>query len=549
MTISPTSLIAAQGLLAGQGFVANTSMTTMINTIQTNTLASNVIFLSLANVQNSVSGLNTTMNALPIFLSNLSSVIANVNAQANGILPTGISSVTSVQSFVTLYLNAVSLATTSAEYAAAITQFSTKTFNNLGIGVNNFNDMLLQGISGISPQFTPVAKINGYAAVLASISQGLLNFGTLYDFTKPKSFGPVNLITSLQEQGLAESTGINNLIVTYGYNPNNLSVIPESVLLYVLGTVQGNDLQKIIAQTQSTVSNQVKSVADLLNVSYILPPLACQALGVTTGNISVFANAINNIGVSATNFQLSNFIGNLQIPPLNNITSITQPLPQSVSSTLLSNIGTGAGLFGNPTMSDLLGTIAGNTHVNSFTTINNTLNNLLSTGPGQYLNSLMANLVSIYNASGSTASALSALTTGVATFNAQVVATSTLTSSVATANSALRASQAQVSRETTNLSLGGINLFYANGNPVIQNTGNNMRTILSFTSSLQSYGVDRQHLGHEAVLENMASNDITGDAVKVSLAEGQNVSLSQALGKRLPSIANLSDSIRSATSS
>ena len=549
MTISPISLIASQGLLAGQGIVANTAMTSIINTVRSNSLASNVIFLSLANVQGVVSGLNTTMNTLPVFLSNLSSATASIITQANGILPTGINPVTSVQSFITLYLNAVNLASTSAEYAAALNQFSTKTFGNLGIGVTNFNDVLLQGVSGISQQFKPVAKINGYANVLASISQGLLNFGTLYDFTKPNTFGPVNLITSLQAQGLADSTGINDFITTYGYNPTNLSAIPSSVLVSALSAIQGSDLQKIIMQTGATVSNQAQSAADLLNVTYIMPTLACQALGLSNNNISDLTNPINNIGVRASNYQLSNFIGNLQIPVLTNISSISQPLPPSVSSALSLEIGTGAGLFGNPTMSDLLGTVAGNTHVKSFTTINNTLNTVLVTSPGQYLNAIVANLVSAYNSSGDTSDALATLTTGIAIFNSQVAATSTLTTSVTTAGTALLESQSQISRETTNLSLGGINLFYANGNPVIQNSTNNMRTVLSFTSSLQSYGVDSQHLGHEAVLENMASNDITGDAIKATLAEGQNIALAQSLKKKIPGVADQQRQIRSATSS
>jgi hypothetical protein len=540
MTITPTSLIAAQGLINGQGLVANTGMTTMINTVQSNTLASNVIFLSLANVQTLVSGLGATINTFPVFLSNLSSAITNINTQANGILP-------STQSFISLYMNAVNLASTSAEYAAALSQFSTQTFGNLGIGVKNYNDVLLQGITGISTSFAPVAIVNGYTPVLTSISQGLLNFGTLYDFTSPDTFGPVNLITSLQAQGLADTTGINNSIVAANYDPANLSVIPPSVLINILSNIQGSDLQKIISQTQAIVDPQVQSVADLLNATYILPPLACQALGLNNNNsVTDLANSIINIGVRATNYQLSNFIGNLQIPALTNITSITQPLPLSVSSALSASIGTGAGLFGNPTMSDLLGTIAGNTHLQSFTTINNTLNQLLSSAPGQYLNTLTANLVSAYNANVGVSGALSSLSTGITVFNGQVAANATLSSSVTNANNALLASQEQIIRETTNLSLGGINLFYANGNVVNQSSGNNIRTVLSFTSSLQSYGVDNQHLGHEAVLENMVANNITGDAIKASLAEGKNVALAQALGKKTSSVANQTAAILAA---
>jgi hypothetical protein len=43
-------------------------------------------------------------------------------------------------------------------------------------------------------------------------------------------------------------------------------------------------------------------------------------------------------------------------------------------------------------------------------------------------------------------------------------------------------------------------------------------------SKLHSFGVDKQKLGFSDMFENMASNDLYGDAIKSSLLEGRNIS-------------------------
>jgi hypothetical protein len=529
MTITPAVLIASSGLINGQGLAISANMTSAISTVQANSLAGNVIYLSLANVQANVSGLSTTVNSLPIFLSNLGGTISNINAQASLMLP-------SVQSFINLYSNVSSFAGISSEFAAGLQQFGNISFGNLGIGVTNFNDLLSQGVTSISPSIRKaVTAKTTYAQILSSISQGLLNFGSLYNFTSLQTLGPKNLVASLQSQGLTTNNGIDNNIVVAGYDPTNLSAIPDSILLDIFSYVQGSDLQRIITLTNATVLNNVNSLVDLLNVNNIMPSLACTALNINSnGDLSTLANALLNLGVKASNLEYSEFIGNIQSPFFGNLSNISQPVPTTVTSSLSAQIGSGGGLFGNPLITDLIGTVAGNTHTQSFTSINNSLISILSTSSGQQLNSAVANLVAAYNTNTGVSGALSSLNSAISTFNSQV---SSFT--INSANAALVASQRQLARELTNLSLAGITL------PATGSTS--VSAILSFTNSLAGYGIDNLHLGHVNVLANVAANNLTGDAIKAALLESNNLALASAIGKKTPSVSNQSVQIARAT--
>jgi hypothetical protein len=50
----------------------------------------------------------------------------------------------------------------------------------------------------------------------------------------------------------------------------------------------------------------------------------------------------------------------------------------------------------------------------------------------------------------------------------------------------------------------------------------NKTTIMSFGNSIESFGADLTNLGTRQILQDMATADITGDAIKASLTAGQN---------------------------
>jgi hypothetical protein len=366
-------------------------------------------------------------------------------------------------------------------------------------------------------------------ASLASAGTGFQNFGTLFDFSD-MPLDAMNMLKSLNEQGLADSLGINDEITSQGFDPTG--TVPEEVLSSIYATITDSDLEKVIEQTGVQIVNPVNSLADLLDPSNIMPPDATAALGVSPGSagLASVSNTFTNLGIQADNTTTGAYIASMSTIPLPNLDKLDQPLPPSVVENLAPSMGTGSGLFGNPTMLDMLGTVAGVVHTDSFTTINSTLEILMNSSAGQNLNSAAEAFLDTLT--------LSTFASAVATFNSTVVSNSSLQAAVTEANSAYNASYTQMTKEQQNLGLVGVSLFTASGAPVTQPASGGVTSIFNFGSQLHNFGVDKQQLGYNELLNSIATNDLTGDAIRASLLEGRNLAKSYAVGKSTPGVAN-----------
>lgn len=377
---------------------------------------------------------------------------------------------------------------------------------------------------------------------LASAGQGLKNFGSLYDFTDLQTLGPTNLLASLQNLGLADSIGINDAIDALGSDPTNPSTVPSNLIVQVFTNVTGNDLQKIIDQAGVTVVQQPQSLADLLDPSFVMPAGAVAALGLSPGpsGMNDLANTLTNLGVQGNNMQLGGFISGMQTQASTYLSQVTELVPMAVQDTLKPLLGTGGGLFGNPTMSDMIGTAGGATHTEAFGNITATLSSLMNSSVGQNLNTAITNMISAVGTGGQSA-AFTALQSAVSTFNSQVANNSQLQADVTNAESSFTASQTQLTKEVANLNLVGLNL--ANAQP----TSTGSTSILNLGNKLHDYGVDKQQLGHNDLFSGVATDNLTGDAIQASLLEGRNLAKSYALGKSTPTVANESAAIKAAS--
>ena len=649
MPLTPTVLIATSGLSQGDGLGVSTDMTATISSATSNPLATNLNSLLTANIA-SVSGLPALLSTLPSFIGNLDTLSANISAQANAIIPPG-GNVASIKSFVSLHGGAAGGASTSAEFAAALTDFSGKSFGDLGINSSNFTDVITQGVSSITSSLGKVASLTsqlplgglgsipgipnpssllggagslatslglsvpgggsitgaigqltsgaplssalggisgslgsatpsiaaglgqtmggltslfgsvgsnmdpsalakGQAALassslndgLASIGTGMNNFGDLYDFTDLQTLGPVNLLMSLQSAGLADSLGINDAIDILGYNPNRPMTIPPSAITNILANIDGSDLQKIITQTGAVLVKPAQTAADLLDPSFFIPPGAVSALGLSPGasGMSDLQNTLTNLGIQGDNMTYGGFLSSMKTQAMTYLGKVTELIPMDVQTTLKPLLGTGGGLFGNPTMSDMIGTAAGATHTDAFGNISATLSSLMNSSVGQSLNTAIANMTSAIG-TGSQTSAFN-------NFNSQTANNTDLQAAITLAQSSFEASQAQLTKEISNLNLAGLSLFNSNGTPATQSTSPGISSILNMGNKLHDFGVDKQQLGHNDLFSGMSTDNLTGDAIQASLLEGRNLAKSYAVGKSTPSVSNESALIASASS-
>jgi hypothetical protein len=544
VAITPTVLIAAQGLLSGGGIAPNSIQTTSISNMLNNSLLS--AYLSVANNSNigNVSGLSATLATLPTTFTNANIVAYQVPAQASHLAP-------NVATFITLYSTATTFCATSMDYGAALNQFSNIQFGDLGIGVSNFTDVNSGGLTSLLPQFSLLTnqitnnvfdKISnvlgttllaeGTAAYtsailkdsLEGISIGLTNYGNLQNFGNPQTLGYQSLLQSLQGAGLAQSLNINSALITAGYDPTKPYAIPDSVLYNIYSSITADSLQKIITQLSANPVNEPNTLNDLLDPSFMMPKTALIALGLKPGcgisGLKVIGNALTNIGIhNSSNSALITLINSIQTKTGGYLNEQTVLVPSSVSASLRGTyLGTGNSLFGTPLMIDMFGSLAG-VHIPQFNNITIQLVTLSSNTIGQSLITALQNMNTALTTNSGTAGAYSILQTAISNFNAQLNTNNQYSAALASANSSVSMISTQLAKEINNFSLAGITLGSA------PSAISNNSQIMNFASLLHDFGVDKQQLGHNDVLSGAVTNDLNGDAISSALLEGKNINI------------------------
>ena len=509
-------------------------------TQELNALASQASNLPLGSL-GSIPGLPNPSSLLS-GAGSLAAGLGGLLAQASSSISTGIGA-TSTSGLSSLLGKAVSTGTSALgdlgnRLKAASPSISAGDGATMG-GINPFGTKgtsELPSPSDASAQATPTSQDTGAAQLksdtlnvgLSNAGAGLQSFGTLFDFTD-LPLNAMNMLKSLQSNGLADSTGINDLIKTAGFDPKG--TVPDGTLQQVFGSITGSDLQKIIDQTGAQITGPVNSLSDLLNPANIMPPEALAALGIGdgAGGLDTLTNTFMNLGIQADNFQAGAYLASMKTVPTPNLDQLTQPIPDFIATDLKPMLGSGGGLFGNPTMMDMIGTLGGAVHTDSFKAINSTLENIMNSTEGTALNAAAQTLIS-----SPTTPNLTAFQTAVNNFNASA----NLSTSLSTANTAFAASKAQLQKEQQNLSLIGVSLFSSNGAPAPQSNSGGVVSIFNLGSKLHDFGVDKQQLGHNELFNAIATDDLTGDAIKASLLEGRNLAKSYAIGKSTPTVAN-----------
>jgi len=561
MAITPTVMIAAQGMLSGGGVGVNPDMTAQITGASSNSITTLIATLQ-ANVAN-VAGLGTTLSSLPSAFTTVASAGQAAATQAAQMVP-------DVKTFISLQSASTAFGSASAEYGAALSQFGSKSFGDLGIGVGSFADANSGGLTSLVPglgalaakaksdafgsigaSLDPTALLKGQASIAGSslkdgmtqVSTGLKNFGSLMDFSNPQSLTPRGLYLSLKKQGLTTSNGIDDAIANLG---ETSATITDGPLTFIFSGITGDDLQKIISQTGAKPVGNPQTLNDLLDPTIMMPPGASTALGIAPGasadGLKSLGNTLTNIGVPLDNMSAANLLGSVQTKVGPYLSQLKSLVPQSVSSALMPMLGSGSSPFGTPSMSDMLGSLAGK-HTADFASAGNQLSSITGSTQGQSLTSAMQALqTAILQGSGLSA-ALTALQSAAAAFNSSVAGNPNLQSAINSINTSMSNVTSHLALENSNLSLAGLNL----SSPPTSPGGSGQ--ILAFASKLHSFGVDKLQLGHNDLFNGAATDDLTGDAIKASLLEGKNVAQMASVGKTPPTVSNTTQALSAANAS
>jgi hypothetical protein len=598
MPITPTSLIAVSGLVQGSGIQIPTALTDAVSAIQNNPLVSTVSSLNAAFTYSGVT-IPAAIATLPsslTALTQLQGTASGILTQAQSILPAGtfLDPARGIKSFMSVFNSSAAFGSASAEYSAALSQFGNKSFADLGVNMANFQDVITNGTTAMSKGLGALANkaatdaFGGLASVLdpnllakgkaalqssgltdglQSVGKGLQNFGTLFDFSSPASLGPKNLIANLQKQGLADRNGINDMISDAGHDPLKLDTVPDSVLTDVLSKVKGSDLDKILKQTGANPYQTVLNAGQLLQASNLLPPQATAVLGIAAKGpaaLKAMGSTLSNLGASIDNFKMSDLVSGIENKALQYLGQIKSLIPLDVKTALAPILGSGGGLFGNPQMKDMIGSVAGVGHTNNLTSAGKGVTSLQNSAAGKSLQTATdgyANAVKAFIdanpgadpsavlADPAVAAALGSLTSATNAFQSAVSGNADLTKLVSNIGTSVTASVTALAKEVDNLAKAGMELVDNVGAAITQAFNKGYQTILAFGSKLHKMGQDIQNLGFNDFLPKMATSNVAGDAIQASLVEGRNIARSSAAGQSTPIVADEKKEISAAQTS
>jgi len=280
--------------------------------------------------------------------------------------------------------------------------------------------------------------------------------------------------------------------------------------------------------------------------------------------LPALGSTLSNLGTSIDNFKMSDLMSGIETKSMQYLGQLQQLIPSDVSTSMKSILGTGGGLFGNPQLTDMLGTVSGTGHTTNLTSAVASVAQLASTTSAQGLITagaayktavqtfLAANPGSTSDAvlaDPTVAAALSAAQSAATTLNSTVGGNSGLQTMMSGVTASVAASTAQLGKEVQNLSLAGLKMVSDSGSAITQSFNSGYQSIMNFGSRLHGLGVDRQQLGHNDILPQMCTADSSGDAIQASLVEGRNIDRAAAANQPPAAVADERATISAASSS
>jgi hypothetical protein len=497
MASTSTLLVAASNLANGVGLAANTATTTLCSTISSNALAAAYANLQPGTTNGNVlatNSLTVTSLGLPLFVSNANSACSSITAQMNTVFP-------DLTTFASILLTLDSFVLYSDKAYKSMVNFTATSFDNLGINVDSHQSAVTNGITTLfGGGATGAAQIKTNMGILAG---ALGNLGTLYDVTKLDKLGdPVSFIKYVVDNG-------------YNYTPPvGYETMTTDELMINLSRTTGPVVARIAELSKVTLpeGHSVYSMADFLDLNIVFPPEAVAL--VPDKNFSGLSNMFVNLGGRFNSFaDISTMLTSIEVPALPYLNSYTDPVSTADVDNLKAKIGSGTGESNNPTITDVLGTVAG-IHVDELTAISTALTSIASRSTTTALVTSLTDLATAC-AGGDPATISSSFAT--AQTQATAFNSDSAVVALASTNTAITSIEAQLKAENDNITASGLNISAASSSGVAG--------VLAMANNLHDYGVDRDKLNYNQLFAGLVQQNVGGDAVLASLAEGKNISI------------------------
>jgi hypothetical protein len=410
------------------------------------------------------------------------------------------------------------------------------------------------------------AVTGGIGAHALLLSQTISNWGTMYDITKLTLLGdPYIFGQNLLNQGLGTVGNIVGQLSATGLNTTDITSVPASRTTTTVGVsstpvstpigrfqlpivanvtttttvtannpqaitaiydmVTGTDLQSIVSATQFTATNTNATLTNFLTLSKVVGNgiyTQLNAIGIyTLSDLGLYLNVRLGTNTYASWAKLAAFLANVHVPTftssaLTTANATTSVLSGATVGTLLTITGRGTGPFGNPTMSDYFGAVAGLGYTANLHTINSTFANIAPpvitamNGLVQAVN--LVNIAYLANVEST------AWQSNITMISSNIVLVNAAMNSLASNTMALASTTAyyhimnKLALEVSNLSAAGIT--FGPGNP---------SSLMGFGKSIGTYGgTDKTGIGTNTVITSLVTGDAAGETIQAAIAESNN---------------------------
>lgn len=358
--LTPILTVASAGLIDDKGLAPSANLISSLSTYGNLAITSaSQTLMGLGNVQ-----VKNTLLAIPPFLTgivatstrdtvptnikaefNFDNLYTDVKDQIDVIMTGGVSGLASIIPRVqTACVN-------SFDMRGMFTQMKEGSFEDFGITVNSYTDILT---GGVNSQFAElIGGLNNSAAreMLTQLGQ----FGTMFDITEAgRIYDPKVLCQNLINQGFYL---VNELLTKGGISVVDLAIADEKQLLSVMKTISGIELSAVIAVTGFKSYGSIGNLADVLDANRLFSPRALTAAG---GSLQALANKLTNVGGNFKSFKdLSDTYLNIRNTATPQLSGIQRLGNNSLFANASAKLSSGTGIFGNPSMFDYMGVITG----------------------------------------------------------------------------------------------------------------------------------------------------------------------------------------------
>ena len=393
------------------------------------------------------------------------------------------------------------------------TRFSGLNLANGDIGFN-FNSIKDSITGGITAQFGAVND------TFKSVMTNLGNCGTMLDPTNlARTFTANGMAENLINQGFSEpvlgaleKVGINSV--------DELITANEALVTQALESIPADQVANIVKETGFI--GEIDSLSDVFKKPETWLGDAVKDIAATGQELGTkFFNALGETPVVKSLAELGQTIGQITTaatPALDaansdrNVWESYWADPAEVKPL----VGSGSGIFGNPTIADVIGVAAGIGYTSRILNMSSSQQRLLTTTEGQALQTAINNAIANPSNDAANAAAISAAAAPFVNPTSPVIS-----QEVAVLNENFNAVANKIITEKRNLQAAQID--------ITEDTGS-LNSVLTFVGGLHSVHEDPKYLGYAEFIKEITTDDVYGEAIRAAIIEGKNLKLLESIG-------------------